>query len=125
MQTKNITGIGCYANPTTLNRVFKKIIRNYTLGQFEDTELVNKYLGRGTEGCKLLAALLAGNAGYCRSLDHEFSRVLDNKRITGFFIAQKAQTLDVLIFVKGNDNKPQRYRASLDEFTKIRQKRLN
>ena len=105
--------------------LFKKTIRNYALGQFEDTELVNKYIARGTDGCKLLAALIAGNAGYCWSLDHETSDILENKRITGFFIAQKANNLNLFIFVKGNSSKPQRYTASLDEFTKIRQKRLN
>ena len=125
MQPKNISGIGCFANPATLNRIFKKIIRNYTLGQFEDRELVKKYIARGTDGCKMLAALIAGNAECCRSIDHESSHVLENKRITGFLIAQKAQKLNLLIFVKGNSSKQERYTASLDEFTKIRQKRLN
>ncbi len=125
MHNKNIAGIGCFANPATLNRVFKKIVRKYTLGQFEDTELINEYKARGTDGCKLLAALIAGEAGCFRSLGPKSSDVLEDKKITGFFFTHRAQKLNLLIFVKGNCSRQERYTASLDEFTKIRRKRLN
>ena len=41
MINKKVTGIGCFAKPATLSRVFKKMVQNYTLGQFESFNMVN------------------------------------------------------------------------------------
>ena len=41
MINRKVTGIGCFAKPATLSRVFKKMVRNYTLGQFESINLAN------------------------------------------------------------------------------------
>ncbi len=38
---RKVTGIGCFAKSATLSRVFKKMVRNYTLGQFENINLAN------------------------------------------------------------------------------------
>ncbi len=92
MQNKNITGIGCFANPATLNRVFKKIVRKYTLGQFEDTALINEYKAMGTDGCKLLAALIAGEAGCFRSIDQKSSDVLENKKLSAFLLHKRIKS---------------------------------
>ena len=59
MINKKVTGIGCFAKPATLSRVFKKMVRNYTLGQFESINLINGHDEVGeTDGTVLLKALL-------------------------------------------------------------------
>jgi len=147
MINKKVTGIGCYAKPATLSRVFKKMVRNYTLGQFESTNLINGHDEvRGTEGTVLLKALIAGKAGYfpapaegtvlLKALiagktgyfplpDSESCRVTEIRKITGFFLTLRNQRLNVSIFARGNRNIRERYTANLDAFTELRQKRLN
>ena len=125
MINNKVTGIGCFAKPATLSRVFKKMVRNYALGQFENTNLINGHEVGGTDGTVLLKALLAGKAGYFPSPDSESCNIAKIRKITGFFLTLKNQRLNLSIFAKGNRNTREIYTASLDTFTELRQKRLN
>ena len=126
MINRKVTGIGCFAKPATLSRVFKKMVRNYTLGQFESINLVNGHDEvRGADGTVLLRALIAGKAGYFLSPDSESCRVAENRKITGFFLTLRNQRLNLSIFARGDRNVRERYTASLDAFTELRLKRLN
>ena len=126
MINKKLTGIGCFAKPATLSRVFKKMVQNYTLGQFESINMVNGHDEvRGSDGTVLLRALIAGKAGYFPSPDSEPCSVAENRKITGFFLTLRNQRLNLSIFARGDCNIRERYTASLDAFTELRQKRLN
>lgn len=126
MINKKVTGIGCFAKPATLSRVFKKMVQNYTLGQFESINLVNRHDGvMGTDGSAMLKALMAGKAGYFPSPDSESCVVVKNRKITGFFLTLRNQRLNLSIFARGDRNVQERYTASLDAFTELRHKRLN
>ena len=126
MINKKVTGIGCFAKPATLSRVFKKMVQNYTLGQFESFNMVNGHDEvRGSDGTVLLRALIAGKAGYFPSMDPESCSVAENRKITGFFLTLRNQRLNLSIFARGDCKTRARYSASLDAFTELRQKRLN
>ena len=126
MINKKVTGIGCFAKPATLSRVFKKMVRNYTLGQFESINLVNGHDEvRAADGTVMLRALITGKAGYFPSPDSESCSVAKNRKITGFFLTLRNQRLNLSIFARGDCNIRERYTASLDAFTELRQKRLN
>ena len=128
MINKKVTGIGCFAQPATLSRVFKKMVQNYTLGQFESINLVNGHdevRDRYADGAALLRALIAGKAGYFPPPDSESGVNAENRQITGFFLTLSNQCLNLSIFARGDHNVRERYTASLDEFTELRQKRLN
>ena len=126
MINKKVTGIGCFAKPATLSRVFKKMVRNYTLGQFESINLVNGHDEvRGAEGTAMLKALMAGKAGYFPSPDSESCVGVKNRKITGFFLTLRNQRLNLSIFARGDRNVQERYTANLDAFTELRHKRLN
>ena len=126
MINKKVTGIGCFAKPATLSRVFKKMVRNYTLGQFESINLVNDHDEvKGADGTALLRALIAGKAGYSPAPDSESCLVAENRKITGFFLTLRNQSLNLSIFARGNRNVRERFTASLEAFTELRQKRLN
>ena len=126
MRDKKVTGIGCFAKPTTLSRVFKKMVRNYTLGQFDSINLVNsREEVSGVDGNTLLSALMAGKAGYSPSPNSESCVVVENRKITGFFLTLRNQRLNLSIFARGDRNVRERYTASLDAFTELRHKRLN
>ena len=126
MLNKKVTGIGCFAKPATLSRVFKKMVQNYTLGQFESINLVNGHDEvRGADGNLMLKTLIAGKAGYFPVPDPESCSVAENRKITGFFLTLRNQRLNLSIFARGDCNIRERYTASLDAFTELRQKRLN
>ena len=126
MINKKVTGIGCFAKPATLSRVFKKMVQNYTLGQFESFNMVNGHDEvRGADGTVLLRALITGKAGYFPWPDSESCRVAENRKITGFFLTLRNQRLNLSIFARGDRDVRERYTASLDAFTELRQKRLN
>ena len=126
MLNKKVTGIGCFAKPATLSRVFKKMVRNYTLGKFESISLVNGHNeASGADGTVLLRALIAGKTGYFPSSDSESCGAAEYRKITGFFLMLRNQRLSLSIFAMGDRNVRERHTASLDAFTKLRQKRLN
>ncbi len=126
MVDKKVTGIGCFAKPATLSRVFKKMVRNYTLGQFESINQVNGHDEvKRTDGVILLKALITGKAGYFPLPNSESCNIAEIKRITGFFLTLRNQRLNLSIFARGDRNIRERYTANLDAFTELRQKRLN
>ena len=126
MINKKVTGIGCFAKPATLSRVFKKMVRNYTLGQFESINLANiQDMAGGVDGTILLKALISGNAGYVPAPDSESYGVAENRKITGFFLTFRNQGLNLSIFARGDRNIQQTYTTRLDGITELRQKRLN
>ena len=126
MMNRKVTGVGCFAKPATLSRVFKKMVRNYTLGQFESINLANSQdMAGGVDGTIMLKALISGNAGYFPAPDSESCSVAENRKITGFFLTLRNQRLNLSIFARGDRNIRERYTASLDAFTELRQKRLN
>ena len=126
MINRKVTGIGCFAKPETLSRVFKKMVRNYVLGQFKSINLTNSQIMAGSaDGTLLLKALIAGNAGYFPATDSESCSVAENRKITGFFLTFRDQRLSLSIFARGDRNIQQTYTTRLDGFTELRQKRLN
>ena len=126
MINKKVTGIGCFAKPATLRRVFKKMVRNYTLGKFEDISPGKGHDRlRGTDGTLLLQALISGHTGYFPSTDSESCGSVRDRKITGFFLTLRNQQLNLSIFAKGNRNNRERYTATLAGYTELRQKRLN
>ena len=129
MKNSEVTGIGCFAKPSTLSRVFKKMVQNYTLDQLEGINFINRHEERGADGTPLLKALIAGDAGYLSfpdpDPDPDSGSFGENRKITGFFLTLQNQKLNLSIFAKGAHNSRKRYTASLDALTELRQKRLN
>ena len=125
MKDREVTGIGCFAKPSTLSRVFRKIVQNYTLDQFEGINLINRHEESRDDGTPLLKALIAGDAAYFSLPDSDSGTFRANRKITGFFLTLRNQRLNLSIFAKGDHNSRTRYTASLDALTELRQKRLN
>jgi hypothetical protein len=126
MINRKVTGIGCFAKPSMLSRIFKKMVRNYTLGQIESIQLVNDH-GKTSEadGSLMLKALLTGKAGYYPPRNSDSCQIASNRKITGFFLTCRGQQLNLSIFAQGDCNSRERYTTSLDGLTELRQKRLN
>ena len=122
MRNNNITGIGCFAKPATLNRVFQKMIRSYALGPVEaiGAETAGKTVEQGDAG--LLDALMADRL---QAQPVPANHGLENKKITGFFLWLKGRRLSLAVFARGGHTQQLRYTLTLDGLTMIRLQRLN
>ena len=125
MENHTITGVGCFAGPEKLSRIFMRMVQTYTLGKLDGIEWTIGRESDETEGTRLLKALIAGKAAWLDTAIPEAADRYENKKITGFFLILKDQGLELSIFAKNGDCRRERHSAVLDEFTKVRQKRLN
>jgi len=116
-----ITGIGCFAKPATLSRVFRKIVRDFALGQVEGIGSANGHEWGGAETAQLIAALMAGEKVKPHPSDSSCPDAAEDREITGFFLTLKDRKLNF----KTGGSREQRYSAVLDGITKLRYSRLN
>jgi hypothetical protein len=120
-----ITGIGCFAGPEKLSRIFLKMVQTYTLGPIDGIEWANDGESGATEVTQLLKTLMTGKAARQNPSLPAAADGLENKKITGFFLALKDHSLELSIFAKNGNRQRERHTAVLDGFSGVRQKRLN
>ena len=121
------TGIGCFAKPDRLGRIFSRLVQDYALGPFEGHELFGKDMSTENEGTDLLQAFVGGRigGGGRRSAGYETVSLQTPKRITGFYLSLKDQKLNLSIFARGDSPGQEVYSTNLDGLTQLRKKRLN
>ena len=125
MNTRTVTGVGCFAGPEKLSRTFLKLVQHYTLGGFKGIISANDSEAGQTEGVQLLKALITGKPADPVSLDADPGEAPETRKITGFFLTLKDQKLKLSIFAESGGNRQERYSAVLDALTNLRLKRLN
>ena len=125
MENQMFTGIGCFAKPDRLGRIFSKLVQNYTLGPLKGNQLFDGPISEESEGADLLQALMTGLPAGSISGAYESPNFNGPKKITGFFLSLKDQKLNLSIFARGKSSKREVYTTNLDELTKIRKKRMN
>jgi hypothetical protein len=125
MRDQTFTGVGCFAKPDRLGRIFRKLVQSYTLGPFNENQLFDGSLSKKSEGAVLLQALMAGLTIGSGSADRATLSLGRPKKITGFYLSLNDQKLNLRIFARGNSTRPEIFTTSLDELTKLRRKRLN
>ena len=125
MEHQSFTGVGCFAKPKRLARIFERLAQNYALGPFRGFNMFDGHLSHENEGVDLLQALIAGMITGSGSGDHKSFIFEGPMSITGFYLTFNDQNLKLSIFTRGNRSRPEIYTTSLDGLTKLRQKRLN
>ena len=125
MRNQIFTGIGCFARPDRLERIFDRIVRNYTLEPIKGIEPPNAYLSKNTGGTQLLRALISDLNIGDPSKDNPVANLTNPREITGFYLTLNDKTLNLSIFARDKNSRPEIYRTSLGELTKLRHKRLN
>ena len=125
MKNQIITGVGCFAGPEKLSRIFLRMVQTYTLGTLDGIEWANGCDSDAAEGTRLLKALIGGNAAWQDSAVPDAVDRFENKKITGFFLTLKDQSLKLSIFAKKGDSQRERHSAILNEVTQMRQRRLH
>ena len=125
MENKNVIGIGCYAKPEKLSRIFKKLVQGYTLGPFERSQLLDEPISEKIEGIDLVQALMAGQRTDLCSGDSEGYSFNEFTKITGFYLTMNDQGLNLSIFARSDGRRPEIITTRLDGLAKLRQKRLH
>jgi hypothetical protein len=125
MKNENFTGIGCYAKPERLSRIFNKLVQAYTLGPFRGNQLFDGPKLIQLKDAALLHALMAGQTGDTCSGSAENPGFKVSRKITGFYLALNDQKLDLSIFARTNNSRAEIITTSLDGLTKLRQRRLH
>lgn len=126
MHNAKLTGIGCFAGPQTMQRLFKKAVESYALGKIEAADLKASCRGPEKEVAGRLLSLLlpAGAGGPISSFEGNLNDPL-NQKITGFYLAVGTGRLQLSIFADGNGVSPKKYTIGLEALAAVRQKRLN
>ena len=125
MDNQNVTGIGCYAKPERLSRIFQKIVQDYALGSFKGSQLLDGPVSKEIETIDLLQALMAGQRSDTSSQACKGVFLKNFDKITGFYLTMNDQGLNLSIFAKSNSCQPRIITTRLDGLTKLRQKRLH
>jgi hypothetical protein len=125
MNNLTVTGVGCFAGPEKLSRIFLKMVQSYTLGSFNGIESAQDSVTGETESVQLLKALIAGKPDSHGLLDADPGKLPETKKITGFFMTLKDQKLKLSIFAEAEGKRRERHSAVLDALTNMRLKRLN
>jgi hypothetical protein len=125
MENQMSTGVGCFAKPDRLGRIFSRLLQTYTLGPFKAKLLFSRSKTGNREETGLLQALVTGMTGVSGPVDDDTCRFKRLKKITGFYLTLSDQKLILSIFARGNSCKSEIFTTNLDELTKLRRQRLN
>jgi hypothetical protein len=125
MEKQNVIGSGCYAKPERLSRIFKKLVRAYTLGPFKGSQLFDGFASKEIQGADLLQKLIAGEKSDIGSRGCGGYNYKAFYKITGFYLMLNDQGLNLSIFARSNSRRPEIVTTRLDGLTKLRQKRLH
>ena len=125
MNNQTVTGIGCFARPEKLRRIFLKMVQRYALGRIEGIDLTDGRESGETESARLIAALIAGQILQPHPSDSNSPNAPEYKKITGFYLTLKDQKLNLSIFAKNGGCRQERHSAVLNALTDIRRRRLN
>lgn len=125
MENHIVTGIGCFAQPQKLSRVFLRMVKTYTLGQIGATDLMEGCNGAKTGTNKLIRALIDGGTSGLEAVTGNTGGLPEYQKITGFYLALKGNSLKLSIFARNRTRQPEIHSAKLETLTRFRQKRLN
>ena len=125
MENQTITGVGCFAEPRKLSRVFLRMVQTYSLGKLDGIDWIYDCRSDETEGTRLLKALIAGKATGRNAMIPGAGDRWPNKRISGFFLTLKDQRLKLSILAKKGDRQLEWHSAILNDFNRMRRRRMN
>ena len=125
MTQPTFTGIGCYAKPERLGRIFKKLMQDYALGPIKGNQLFDGLLSDEIKGVDLLQELIADQRPDICSGDCDDTNSKAFSKITGFYVTLNDQGLNLSIFTRSKSCQPEIITTRLEGLTKLRQKRLH
>ena len=124
MNETKIMGIGCFAKTRTLSRVLKKALERYILGDLSHGCPQVRPHSLAADGSDLLKEFIAGIISGQRIVGAEMINRLEDKKITGFFLAMENRCLNLSVFARGKSPVLEKYTTRLEELSRLRETRL-
>lgn len=119
---KPLTGVGCFAKPSTLARVLRRTMEAYMMAPLESLEALGGKHSIHDRGGRWLRHLITGQSGVLTDGQDE---TICPGGISGFFLAVAPCGLNLSIFTDGQTGR-RRYRTvRLHEAAALRRKRLH
>lgn len=125
MENHIVTGIGCFAQPQKLSRIFLRMVHTYTLGQLGAAELIEGCECKETECTELIKTLIEGKTAWPKPATEDSAAPIESQKITGFYLTSRGNRLELSIFARNRTRKQEIHSAVLDKLTRFRQRRLN
>ena len=121
----NMVGMGCFAKTDTLGRVFSKALENFIIGKYADIFPPPDCTFNDENLTRFFRSVIALGAGYADQVDRSSEFVQGSAKITGFFLGLKKRNLHLIVFFSGEGHRQTKLTARLEEFTRLREKRLH
>lgn len=122
MPQPKLTGIGCFAKPETLNRLFKKVLADFIPDQ---DCLVNPVAGQALEHFGVLRLVRDFVAAPTDEGRFPELQAMKCKHITGFFVSVTGCRLAISIFARDNWRRQHVFTAEMDRRSVLRKRRSN
>ncbi len=112
------TGVGCFAGGTTLSRVLRRMIDAYSLGEWSQVPSVQPDSSPAAQALQKLISAAGRSAGPAGGgpVDED---------VAGFFLNVDREALHLSVFTRGRGRRCQKFTASLEGLTRLRQSRLH
>lgn len=110
-----MTGVGCFAGGTTLSRVLRRVMAAYSLGDWNQASSVPP---GSSPAVQVLQRLMNGGG-------RSTGNILEGEDVAGFFLNFGSDGLNLSVFTRGRGRRCQKFTASLEDFTRLRQSRLH
>lgn len=113
-----MTGVGCFAGGTTLSRVLRRAIDAYSLGDWSQARSVQPGSSPAVQALQRLMSAASRPTGPA-------GRTAGEEDVAGFFLSFDREGLSLSVFTRGPGRRRQKFTASLEELTRLRQSRLH
>ena len=121
----NMVGMGCFAKIETLHRVFNKALGNFILGTYEDIYLRQDRILNDENLAYFFRSVISHGTGRPDQVNQASGLVPGSVKITGFFLGLKRRSLHLVVFFSADGQRQAKYTTRLENFTRLREKRLH
>ena len=123
--TANVAGIGCFAESSTLHRVFKKVLENFILGKYEDIGPAAECTLNDENVTQFFRSVITFGIEKPDQIDRALESIPTTAVITGFFLGLNKQSLHLILFFLHSGHQQTKFIVRLEKFNRLRKNRLH
>ena len=120
-----IVGIGCFAERTTLVRVFRKAIEDYILGKFDAHGTAADQISNRDNATQFFRSVIQTGKKRPDQIDQASEFLFATAKITGFYLGLDKHALHLIVFFQNAGHRRIRFSTRLEKFTRLRNRRLH
>jgi hypothetical protein len=113
-----MTGVGCFAGGITLSRVLRRMMDAYSLGDWSQAQSAQPDTSPAVQVLQRLMSVGSRSSG-------QADRTPRLEDVAGFFLNFDNERLNLSVFTRGRGRRCQKFTASLEGLTRLRQSRLH